>query len=177
VIGHHNEGGQENLVPELAGSLPSLHDNLAVAIQVHPPAFDGAEERSTILRVCRDEIRASPSVSADAMRRGFDTGSFVKYATGDLSELRCLALRDRAEEGGLGVANGLVSCELKTLGHRGVEAPYTTDHDLRAYKGSMGVLLVCFGGRRFTWNVLRFVPGVRLPRWRRSPSLPAAAAP
>lgn len=54
------------------------------------------------------------------MRRGFDTGYFVKYATGELSEPHRQALRDLAEEDGLGVANGLVIYELKKLGYRGV---------------------------------------------------------
>jgi predicted nucleic acid-binding protein len=54
------------------------------------------------------------------MRRGFDTGYFVKYATGELSETHRQALRDLAREDGLGVANGLVIYELKKLGDRGV---------------------------------------------------------
>ncbi|MFP4228171.1 MAG: type II toxin-antitoxin system VapC family toxin [Salinivenus sp.] len=54
------------------------------------------------------------------MRRGFDTGYFVKYATGELSESHRQALRDLAGEDGLGVANGLVIYELKKLGYRGV---------------------------------------------------------
>lgn len=54
------------------------------------------------------------------MRRGFDTGYFVKYAAGTLSESHRQALRDLAEEQGLGVANGLVVYELKKLGYRGV---------------------------------------------------------
>lgn len=54
------------------------------------------------------------------MRRGFDTGYFVKYATGELSKTHRQALRDLAEEDGLGVANGLVIYELKKLGYRGV---------------------------------------------------------
>jgi len=53
------------------------------------------------------------------MRRGFDTGYFVKYATGALSETHRQVLRDLAREDGLGVANGLVIYELKKLGHRG----------------------------------------------------------
>lgn len=54
------------------------------------------------------------------MRRGFDTGYFVKYATGELSEPHRQALRELVEEGGVGVANGLVVYELKKLGYRGV---------------------------------------------------------
>lgn len=54
------------------------------------------------------------------MRRGFDTGYFVKYATGELDGAHRQALRDLAEEDGLGVANGLVVYELKKLGYRGV---------------------------------------------------------
>jgi predicted nucleic acid-binding protein len=54
------------------------------------------------------------------MRRGFDTGYFVKYATGELSETHRQALRELAREDGLGVANGLVIYELKKLGYRGV---------------------------------------------------------
>jgi predicted nucleic acid-binding protein len=54
------------------------------------------------------------------MRRGFDTGYFVKYATGELSEAHRQALRGLAEGEGLGVANGLVIYELKKLGYRGV---------------------------------------------------------
>ncbi len=54
------------------------------------------------------------------MRCGFDTGYFVKYATGTLSERHRRALRDLADESGLGVANGLVIYELKKLGYRGV---------------------------------------------------------
>ena len=54
------------------------------------------------------------------MRRGFDTGYFVKYATGELSELHRQALRDLAVEDRRGVANGLVIYELKKLGYRGV---------------------------------------------------------
>ena len=54
------------------------------------------------------------------MRRGFDTGYFVKYATGELSERHRQALRELAREDGLGVANGLVIYELKKLGYRGV---------------------------------------------------------
>ena len=53
------------------------------------------------------------------MRRGFHTGYFVKYATGELSEPHRQALRDLAREDGLGVAHGLVIYELKTLGYRG----------------------------------------------------------
>lgn len=56
----------------------------------------------------------------EPMRRGFDTGYFVKYATGELSETHRQALRDLAGEAGLGVANGLVIYELKKLGYRGV---------------------------------------------------------
>jgi predicted nucleic acid-binding protein len=54
------------------------------------------------------------------MRRGFDTGYFVKYATGELSETHRQALRELAREDGLGVAHGVVICELKKLGYRGV---------------------------------------------------------
>ncbi len=54
------------------------------------------------------------------MRRGFDTGYFVKYATGELSEMHRQALRKLARGDGLGVANGLVIYELKKLGYRGV---------------------------------------------------------
>ncbi|MFB6230754.1 MAG: type II toxin-antitoxin system VapC family toxin [Salinibacter sp.] len=54
------------------------------------------------------------------MRRGFDTGYFVKYATGKLSETHRQVLRDLAREDGLGIANGLVIYELKKLGDRGV---------------------------------------------------------
>lgn len=54
------------------------------------------------------------------MRRGFDTGYFVKYATGALSETHRQALRDLVRKDGLGVANGLVIYELKKLGYRGV---------------------------------------------------------
>ncbi|MFO8099321.1 MAG: PIN domain-containing protein [Salinibacter sp.] len=54
------------------------------------------------------------------MRRGFDTGYFVKYATGELSEMHRQALRELARGDGLGVANGLVIYELKKLGYRGV---------------------------------------------------------
>lgn len=54
------------------------------------------------------------------MRRGFDTGYFVKYATGELSETHRQVLRDLASEDGLAVANGLVIYELKKLGYRGV---------------------------------------------------------
>jgi len=54
------------------------------------------------------------------MRRGFDTGYFVKYATGELSETHRQALRELAREDGLAVANGLVIYELKKLGYRGV---------------------------------------------------------
>lgn len=54
------------------------------------------------------------------MWRGFDTGYFVKYATGDLSEAHRQALRGLAEEAGWGVVNGLVIYELKKLGYRGV---------------------------------------------------------
>jgi len=55
------------------------------------------------------------------MRRGFDTGYFVKYATGELSKTHRQALRDLTDEDGLlGVANGLVIYELKKLGYRGV---------------------------------------------------------
>ena len=54
------------------------------------------------------------------MRRGFDTGYFVKYATGELSESHRRVLRALAEEEGLGVANGLVIYELEKLGYRGV---------------------------------------------------------
>lgn len=54
------------------------------------------------------------------VRRGFDTGYFVKYATGELSETHQQALRDLAGEDGLCVANGLVIYELKKLGYRGV---------------------------------------------------------
>lgn len=54
------------------------------------------------------------------MRSGFDTGYFVKYATGELSERHRQALRELAREDGLGVANGLVIYELKKLGYRGV---------------------------------------------------------
>lgn len=56
----------------------------------------------------------------EPMRRGFDTGYFVKYATGELSETHRQALRDLTGEAGLGVANGLVIYELKKLGYRGV---------------------------------------------------------
>ena len=54
------------------------------------------------------------------MRRGFDTGYFVKYATGELSETHRQVLRDLAREDGLAIANGLVIYELKKLGYRGV---------------------------------------------------------
>lgn len=54
------------------------------------------------------------------MRRGFDTGYFVKYATGELSETHRPALQNLAGEERLGVANGLVIYELKKLGYRGV---------------------------------------------------------
>jgi predicted nucleic acid-binding protein len=54
------------------------------------------------------------------MRRGFDTGYFVKYATGELSETHRQVLRDLAREDGLAIANGLVIYELKKLGSRGV---------------------------------------------------------
>ncbi|WP_263840781.1 type II toxin-antitoxin system VapC family toxin [Salinibacter sp.] len=54
------------------------------------------------------------------MRRGFDTGYFVKYATGELSEAHRQALRDLVGDEGLGVANALVIYELRKLGYRGV---------------------------------------------------------
>lgn len=54
------------------------------------------------------------------MRRGFDTGYFIKYATGELSNTHRQALRDLAGEEGLAVANGRVIYELKKLGYRGV---------------------------------------------------------
>ena len=54
------------------------------------------------------------------MRRGFDTGYFLKYATGELSETHRQVLRDLAREDGLAIANGLVIYELKKLGYRGV---------------------------------------------------------
>jgi len=54
------------------------------------------------------------------MRRGFDTGYFLKYATGELSETHRQVLRDLAREDGLAIANGLVIYELKKLGSRGV---------------------------------------------------------
>lgn len=56
----------------------------------------------------------------EPMRRGFDTGYFVKYATGELPETHRRALRDLADGTAVGVANGLVIYELKKLGYRGV---------------------------------------------------------
>lgn len=56
------------------------------------------------------------------MRFGFDTGYFVKYATGELSQEHRRALQAVAEGEAQGFASGLVIYELKKLGLRGVLA-------------------------------------------------------
>ena len=54
------------------------------------------------------------------MRFGFDTGYFVKYATGELDEKHRRALQAVAQGGASGFASSIVIYELKKLGLRGV---------------------------------------------------------
>lgn len=61
------------------------------------------------------------------MRYGFDTGYFVKYATGALDETHRRPLRAVADDTAVGVACGLVIYELKKLGLRGVLDPDDAD--------------------------------------------------
>lgn len=54
------------------------------------------------------------------MRYGFDTGYFVKYAAGTLSDQHRRALQRIAQETAVGVASAIVLYEIKKLGLRGV---------------------------------------------------------
>lgn len=54
------------------------------------------------------------------MRFGFDTGYFVKYATGDLPHEHRRAMQDVADGAAQGFASAIVIYELKKLGLRGV---------------------------------------------------------
>jgi hypothetical protein len=54
------------------------------------------------------------------MRFGFDTGYFVKYATGDLPDRARQALQTVADGTAEGVASAIVIYEIQKLGLRGV---------------------------------------------------------
>ena len=62
MIRHHDEGIQRDLVSEFAGSLPFFGHDFPEVTEIHPSAFDTAEERSALLRVRRDEVGAAAVV-------------------------------------------------------------------------------------------------------------------
>ena len=58
VVGHDDEGIQQNVGKMARQTLPLLVDDSAILVQVHLPLYNFSEQATTIVRANRDEIGA-----------------------------------------------------------------------------------------------------------------------
>lgn len=61
---------QRDLVPKVSPPVPLLCHDFSKSIEVHPPSFNGAEERRALHRIGRDEIPAPVVMVIETTRLG-----------------------------------------------------------------------------------------------------------